>query len=300
MSEKFPAPEGTDNLHEEVLTMKEKPKKDMETRLSPEVLEGIMGKVQDVYEYGTAYSCILDVPQYQARRTNDEEASKYFEDECKKYFALDGPMAKVFKHGILGFPRHDISDDELKEYRNNIAGKWAESIKRGDQNSVSFNIMGRTDKYWNNSFSQWYRGLAVIFDLSTFKEEEPLILDRGHKGNLNKHDQKVKLNTYRIASPSSLIGQTPNEHGDTWVDTEYGFSLYSRVRPRIFKGLAINNHKFLRERLINLMIEIYKDKPKFLVPIYNGYGKSGDLLWPKQMSYEEVKKFVAEREMKDK
>ena len=39
-----------------------------------------------------------------------------------------------------------------------------------------------------------------------------------------------------------------------------------------------------------------KDKLDRLVPIYD---KQGNLLWPKQMSYEEVKEFVAQCDAKD-
>src|SRR5438552_4038892 len=45
--------------------------------------------------------------------------------------------------------------------------------------------------------------------------------------------------------------------------------------------------------ITNTMVLVDKDKPNLLVPIY---GKEGNLLWPKQMSYAEVKRFVAERD----
>jgi len=41
----------------------------------------------------------------------------------------------------------------------------------------------------------------------------------------------------------------------------------------------------------------YEETSENLIPAYN---ESGDLLWPKQMSYEEVKRFVAERDKNKK
>jgi hypothetical protein len=41
------------------------------------------------------------------------------------------------------------------------------------------------------------------------------------------------------------------------------------------------------------MLDVFKDRANLLLPIYD---LVGNLLWPKQMSYEEVKKFVAERD----
>lgn len=49
------------------------------------------------------------------------------------------------------------------------------------------------------------------------------------------------------------------------------------------------------EGIASKMIEIDKDKPQNLLPIYDS---DGNLLWPKQMSYAEVKKFVEEMDRK--
>ena len=45
--------------------------------------------------------------------------------------------------------------------------------------------------------------------------------------------------------------------------------------------------------VVRAMQETYKNKPEMMVPIYD---RGGNLLWPQQMSYEETKKFVAERD----
>ena len=43
------------------------------------------------------------------------------------------------------------------------------------------------------------------------------------------------------------------------------------------------------------MKAVFRSKQDRIVPVYDTHG---NLLWPKQMSYEEVKKYVAEREAK--
>lgn len=58
-------------------------------------------------------------------------------------------------------------------------------------------------------------------------------------------------------------------------------------------GSQFNNQKF---RYPTEVVEIMK-KENALLPLYDA---AGDLLWPKRMSYEEVKKFVAEREEEKK
>ena len=45
------------------------------------------------------------------------------------------------------------------------------------------------------------------------------------------------------------------------------------------------------------MLAIDEDDPELILPIYDS---KGNLLWPKQMSHEEVKKFVTEREVNKK
>ncbi len=53
----------------------------------------------------------------------------------------------------------------------------------------------------------------------------------------------------------------------------------------------------IAKKLVSLQMQIYKDKPQLLLPIYD---TDGNMWWPKQMSYEEIKKFVAERDTEKK
>lgn len=55
--------------------------------------------------------------------------------------------------------------------------------------------------------------------------------------------------------------------------------------------------EFIRKYVVIKMIQMAKKHPERALPIYN---TDGDLLWPKQMSYKEVKAFVAQRDAKKK
>lgn len=46
------------------------------------------------------------------------------------------------------------------------------------------------------------------------------------------------------------------------------------------------------ELIVKEMLEAYKNSPSLAIPVY---GASGALFWPKQMTYQEVQKFVGER-----
>ena len=49
-------------------------------------------------------------------------------------------------------------------------------------------------------------------------------------------------------------------------------------------------------KLIAIMGNAFKDDKEKLLPVYDAVG---NLLWPKQMNYEEVKNFVEERDKKE-
>jgi hypothetical protein len=46
------------------------------------------------------------------------------------------------------------------------------------------------------------------------------------------------------------------------------------------------------QEVVGTMEATYKDKPEMMVPIYD---RGGNLLWPRQMSYEDIQQFVAEK-----
>lgn len=99
-----------------------------------------------------------------------------------------------------------------------------------------------------------------------------------------------------------------DEDGLPIPTVEFGFVLAHRIAPRKFKGIIIyippKNYitwkglvpqpdpVILQKEIagiVSLMIEANENRPQNLVPIYY---INGDLLWPKQMSYQELKKWL--------
>lgn len=88
-----------------------------------------------------------------------------------------------------------------------------------------------------------------------------------------------------------------DKEGKPLSTTEYGFELFARVAPRYFRGLVLGNRYKDSDlkKIISQMEQVYQGRKNLLLPIYDD---NGNLLWPKKMSREEVKKFVAERNAK--
>ena len=303
----------------------------VETELSPEIIEMIMNKVQNINQIGTAYSVM---------HTQIDETQKQTEEKFNQ----------VLKNGLLGNSGGEISKD-----------KWAKKVRENRVGVVFFNIIG-TEKErtsWNGYFpvadyrsefrnefrmiadSRWFDSnlsdftVAVIFDLSKFKPDLPLQGPQYGVGVKQKPDtfrygygkedlrdiedaenNKPDLETARkqyeqqieTLKKEGLIEHDYKFQEEDWpmwipkIETEYGFSLSFRVAPRLFKGLVLRVEKAKAEeimkkvdQIVASMREIDKEKEELILPIYD---EDGNLLWPKQMSYHEVKKFVAERAAK--
>ena len=134
--------------------------------------------------------------------------------------------------------------------------------------------------------SHWGHGdITVTFDISRTQEVEPSdFIDK----------PKQNLGTYRSVLTKGMD------------DGEYGFTLAGRVPPRNFRGIVVNihdrrmNHEKSMEyakKISGLLFSVNADKKGVMVPVYD---RHGNILWPVQMSHEEVKKLVAERELKNK
>jgi hypothetical protein len=295
-----------------------------EQPLSPEVIEKIMDKAQDIDSEGTAYRTLF-------------------------YENIDETMdilASCLNSGILG-TRFKYTD------RNPTPESYALALKRSrkaadypDKNiSVNFNIVGRSEtmrddlesmqksreesithgkpyrhedqlkslekevvkyeKAVDMGLTFWSQGalrevINLIFDLSSYREQN----DR----EKIRFDGKLKPHEYVNA-----LGETNKVGGKQKVSSSWGFALYGRVAPRKFRGIfyshpamytkediGITDQAIIQarvEEIVKRMYEVYKNKKELLLPIYNA---QGDLIWPKQMSHGEVKKFVAEREVKKK
>ena len=172
--------------------------------------------------------------------------------------------------------------------------------------------------------------MAVIIDISNYKElpySEPDKTEHNRTFKPNDHDvfKQIKPNNPDYARYRGYV-----DDQDKMIPTEeYGFVASFRVPPRNFKGIVFNAATRLTQAEINrepsefyrsilrlnpyhghanaivrqkrvieirdMMFETYKEQPELLMPIYD---IQGNLCWPIQMSYEGVKKFVAERDAK--
>lgn len=168
------------------------------------------------------------------------------------------------------------------------------------------------------------KNLGNVAQAMGFTEMQSIEPARGQIRDSLKHGRELDVR-------DSLI----NERGDIIVDPENGFILHHRVSPRFFRGIVIvprrdrtsdetlelesmcsdmeledlrglikagyNSIETLdpeicekiAQRILEIQLKAYQDKPELLVPIYD---TQGNMWWPRKMPYEEVKRYVAERE----
>ncbi|MBI2056316.1 MAG: hypothetical protein HYT37_02960 [Candidatus Sungbacteria bacterium] len=274
--------------------------KEREKELSPEVIEKIMEKVQDINKKGTAYHVL---------GAYGERGNSL------------GKLPKVLHEGILGTGLHS---GPWKE-------PWAEATRKREGGLwLCFNIVGRANSFKRTSDQNpieikksywWLSGsIGIIFDPSSFKEISPDERNKENKNvksfwNAGEGMQEIWKKYFKGLRPGDpRILEHPeferlkqhniiDENGFPKADTEHGFEIFSRVSPRFFKGIVVardfggvkslglhgNSVEFEKE-----IIEIMQEE-KVLLPVYD---ENGNLLWPKPMWYEQVKKFVAERDTK--
>lgn len=298
----------------------EEAKETPERELTPEEIERVMEKVQDIDNPYLNFGYNAFEPYYS-------------DNECP-----EGLFKSILKSGFLamwgvGEKRPKVQDwpKYIRDSRELDRGPVFHFAKLGESRDVygPAHGSGKLGQMRNISGSCFLSpgNIAVIFDLSKYKE----IKDR----------KEFKSKTYKSKTYISRGGGTLE-----------GYQLKYRVAPRFLKGIVLysgrqktheeaqkelqvikdqyekmvqynryhgytskpfdmnkmlesirggqtENENYLPDvqKLFQSMIEVDKDRPDWLLPIYDIYG---NLWWPKQMTYEEVKEFVAERERKKK
>ncbi len=288
-----------------------------EAELSEEEIERIMDKVQDINDYGTAYHVITPSEDFPTSIEGRQDIRSWNER-----------LKDVFRDGLLG-TIHERLGMASKIDRE----KWAKGVRDEKRGEVMFNIVGREFRdteagqmeleealrkggTWIEMGTQMWQDsdkVAVILDLSSFQEVEP-----------RKDSENFALPTTKTFHIDSLNIKT-NEKGELMAESSFGFALYPRVAPRLFKGLvfkaarnytneeveqhlkvwgdtperrrAYENAKTeeadpqkLQERadeIVALMREVCKDRLDLLVPVYD---VRGNLYWPEELSHEEIEK----------
>lgn len=231
----------------------EKKLNSQESELSPEIIEKIMGKVQDINAPGTPFHVwhgeSVDQIQY--------------------------PL----KEGILGL-HHKAEDPELRRTQ------WKKQMKE-EPKMVYFNIMGRQDTVDGSILKKmedtaWLVereekiSIAFIFDLTGYEEIAPT-KDITHTINSRSFPRKsFSVHLFSVHGKGEwekLFGKhTPGStevaahyrEGDRHIDAtgrpvailDYGFMLPNRIAPRAFKGIVLQQRKIERKTSQDIAREI--------------------------------------------
>lgn len=126
-----------------------------EKELSPEAIEKIMEKVQDINQEGTAYSVIGATRQPSHGDALNESVLEY-------------DLSHVLESGLLGNPIPLWGDYSFEEW-------WKYRTRERERQILFFNIVGRSHERESIRESYWWRrdATGIIFDISQFKEEKP-------------------------------------------------------------------------------------------------------------------------------
>lgn len=184
---------------------------------SPEFVNAVLGKIQDINQYGTAVTGI--------RRPS--------------------ALMSILRQGLLGFSNNQNKNVSSEQQR---VQQWKENVRQDDRRAatntypmagiarVYFNIIGRNqinamEKEPQLASLHWTSfGLegnpTLIFDVSQLKEDPAGAAERsGHY----RADQRRETEK--------------NSKGESIVDSETGFTLSYRVAPRKFKGIVLGPYR---------------------------------------------------------
>lgn len=258
-------------------------------QLTGEVNSRVISDEGEDYDY---------VKQKFDEKTRDERASDMVNDTQKK-------LSDALKDGLLAYePYYGDNEAEkefyekLKEQNLDRRSRWAKHTRRWRNSGIYFNIIGESTIPNRNPYegNLWNvnADLSLIFDLS---RHERLDKKGGHfEGTKYKPGQSFVAHGSRNYNPN---------FGKAFISPMFGFKAFYRVAPRFFQGIVINRQlneipKGLEDvysaelkTIVETETATLEDKKNLLLPIYDS---GGNLLWPRKMSYEEVKQFVAERD----
>lgn len=279
--------------------------------LSPEIIEMVMEKVEDINASETAFHVLGAAEKWHGEKRPVTEI-KIIND--------------VLRDGILGQTVNRRHERQSSKEKLPISqrGTYVEDVKKGELPRVWFDIIGRADLTQPSiAGAFWMQGkisVAVVFDLSKFtdgigKEEdyEQRLKELEESGSINpKADyiqQHSKIGTFFPSDGSGPMSPLEwNDEGLTVGTRDFGHLLLGRVSPRHFKGIALRVCKIGEDgrykdetdqtkiqnevdKIVTAQSKIYQREPNMLLPIYD---VQGNLLWPEQLSYE--KKYKMEEE----
>jgi len=258
-----------------------------EFKLTPEIKQIIMQKLKDIDADGTAFTSLSFAPY-------------------KDQNAIQERFGNVVEMGLLG--TNGLGGDDLS--KEEFVKDWYKTVRTNpvSHSEVYFNIVGRVEgikrkNQIKNVHMITTDGVGLLMDISGLRE-----LPQGKYNKYKNSQEKFKYKASRTFSADRRnqgIGYYAQTMGDWFRKPELGsrlgfkvpaftgFVTPYRIAPRFLQGAVVNSTD---QEVINnyrdIMIAKDQDKPERLMPIYN---TDGDLLWPEQMSHEEIKQQLNDR-----
>jgi hypothetical protein len=259
----------------------------------------------------------------------NEARKKQKEEIAQKWEKLKEEIQNDLEDGRIGLPSKRSKSFILGGKKETYLGE----LKEQDffDPLVYANIVGRAETYADvygedkkisptEIGNSWYMrerdfSVAVLFDKEFFEEVEPKERESGRsifvdKWTFNSDDRggKTAIEEIKNKKPDVKIGdeilknygsnnsdgKAPafDENGMPKPYQEWGFVFFPRIPKRAFKGLVVNLPK---DEMYGQRIEEVADlvqESNLQIPIYD---TDGNVVWPKKMSFEEVKKLTAEK-----
>lgn len=272
-----------------------------------------------------------EIDSVQYRTLLDEENDKLDQDILSEiegeYVELRSVVKDILQHGVIG-------RSKLHAQGARISGKdsgeiYRDLLERTDIVSpvVYANIVGRSDPRPSKDSaypikdSHWNLGdfcVNILIDADHYDEKNPgsrttglSIIDgkwtyRADDGQVYKDFEKIRelhpdieVGDPRLSNygRNSLGGVGFDEEGMPRPLQEYGFVFFPRVPVRFIKGIVIKatseSDKVRMREIIELVVQASKHNPHMLIPVYNA---EGDLLWPQEISHDEIVKIRKEKD----
>jgi hypothetical protein len=236
----------------------------------------------------------------------DVEGEKAYEEYINKFrkggYGGRGleTLKLILQNGIFGGRRWDKQQSVSME-----PSEWAKDVrqKRTDR-KVYFNMAGHFHNEITQITPKKNLGIGDSFFFRRHNQE-----DQPNDGIAIVFDKKGLR--YNMDDPNFSNGYYHQGRLPAGPDSQYGYAGPARVAPRRFEGIVIsctdtvkqksdwagevkvqvystNKEKWRKyaDDVASVMMEVDKDHPDRLVPIYDIHG---NMLWPVEMSKEEIK-----------
>jgi len=289
-----------------------RPQENLESQLSPEITESIMQKVKDVNEYGNPFSAVSW--NYDSKKLRSIFAigliGTHKEQEGLDRSAFGNPTnleayTKTLKErekpdvffnivGRVGRGRIPPEEQKIENYGYLMPlghstifftfdlSRFKETTTEDDKNlhSHTFTLYHPTrflEKY--NEKGQTMAEVEYGFRLSP--RVPPKFLSGvvfALKRKLNEEEHEEKINQILTKNRKSQHSEG-YERDINWIREQERHMYVEETRPEFISQRA--------KQIAEVMLEVNKNRPDQLIPIYDVHG---NLWWPKQINYEEVKK----------